>query len=530
MRFFYWCFVAWLGVSCTSKKNAVPLVVEGTELAKVLPDSNQTAALDGNNLAHVYCSACHQFPEPALLPKSTWEKSVLPAMGRRLGIGSDLGIYSRLAPQEIMALLKADIYPGKPLIAKKDWLKIQAYYQQQAPEKLATPKQLGLDSLTLFKASALSINKGRHALTSLLQYDAKTKELLVGDRRNKLFRINAQLQPVDSIQLDTPPVAALSSPDKASYQILTVGSLAPSDAPFGRLYSWSTKVSLSSSASVTLTDLQRPVQLAQGDINQDGREDVVICQHGNHLGKLSWYEATGKGAYQEHILKKVPGSRQAIIQDLNQDKLPDIVVLIAQATESVVVFYNQGQGQFTEETLLQFPPVYGLSSIELTDFNKDGAPDILLTNGDNGDYSFLLKPYHGVRLFLNNKANKFKQAVFLPLPGASQVVARDFDQDGDLDLATIAYFANFEKQPEASFVYYENQGNYTFRGKTIQQATQGRWLTLTTGDLDQDGDEDIMLGSFIFATTPVPAALQERWIKNSPSVLVLKNKLQPKLQ
>ena len=503
--------------------------MEAKDLAKFLPDSSETAVLDGNSLAHVYCSACHQFPEPALLPKTIWEKNVLPAMGLRLGIGSNLGMYTRLAPQEIMALLNADIYPSKPLIAKKDWLKIIAYYQKQAPEKLAPPKLLLLDSLTLFRVSALSLNKGRNALTSLLQYQSKSKELLVGDRRNKLFRVNAQLQAIDSIQLDTPPVAAIRK-QAGIYQVLTVGALPPSDAPFGRLYSWNTKAPTVASATPQLTDLQRPVQLASSDLDQDGREDLIICQHGNQLGKLSWYEALENGAYREHILKKVPGSRQVIIQDLNQDKLPDIVALMAQATESVVVFYNQGQGRFKEETLLQFPPVYGLSYVELADFNQDGAPDILLTNGDNGDYSFVLKPYHGVRLFLNNKENGFEPAVFLPLPGASQAVARDFDQDGDLDIAAIAYFADFVKQPEAGFVYYENQGDNTFRSKTIPEVTQGRWLTLTTGDIDQDGDEDIMLGSFIFATTPVPAALQEKWMKNSPSVLVLKNKLQLKLQ
>lgn len=516
-------------MNCTSKKKPTHFAVGAKDLKQVLPDSSETAALDGNSLAHVYCSACHQFPEPALLPKAIWEKNVLPAMGLRLGIGSDLSTYTRLAPQEIMALLKADVFPDKALIAKKDWIKINAYYQNQAPEKLQESKLLTLDSLSLFKVSALPLNKGRNALTSLLQYEPNSRELLVGDRRNKLFRLNAQLQPIDSIQLDTPPVAAISN-KKGQYKLLTAGSLNPSDAPFGRLYSWNTSAGKTDNFSHQLTDLQRPVQLATSDLNQDGREELIVCQYGNQLGKLSWFEENENGTYQEHILKNVPGSRQIIIRDINQDNRPDIVALFAQATESIIVFYNQGEGRFEEETLLQLPPVYGLSYFELVDFNKDGAPDILLSNGDNGDYSFVLKPYHGVRVYLNNKENKFNEALFLPLPGASQAIARDFDQDGDLDVAAIAYFADFERQPEAGFVYFENQGKNTFRSKTISEATKGRWLTLTSGDIDQDGDEDIMLGSFIFTTTPVPATLQEKWIKAGPSVLVLKNKLHTNLQ
>ncbi len=39
-------------------------------------------------------------------------------------------------------------------------------------------------------------------------------------------------------------------------------------------------------------------------------------------------------------------------------------------------------------------------------------------------------------------------------------MARDFDGDGDLDLAVIAFFADYPKQPEEGFVYLENTGNF----------------------------------------------------------------------
>ncbi|PSR54945.1 hypothetical protein AHMF7605_16255 [Adhaeribacter arboris] len=521
---FLCCFGAWVVLSCSVKKNTTEVGIEPVNLQAVLPDSTETTALDGNNLAHVYCSTCHQFPEPALLPKAVWADRVLPAMGRRLGIGADLAMYTRMDPQEITALLKANIYPDKALIAKKDWIKILSYYKSKAPEKLPELTLLSLEKLDSFKAIPLTLNKGRYALTSLLQYEPTTKELLVGDRRNKLFRVNAQLQAFDSIQFDTPPVSVVKGKE-GQYQVVTIGTLNPSDAAYGRLYSWQLTTAAKAAAPVPqLTDLQRPVKLTSGDLNQDSHQDLIICEYGNQLGKLSWLEGKPDGTYQEHILKKLPGSRQVVIQDMNLDDRPDIVALFAQATESIFVFYNQGEGHFKEEKVLQLPPVYGASYFELVDFNKDGAPDILISNGDNGDYSFLLKPYHGIRLYVNNKQNEFREATFLPLPGASQTRTRDFDQDGDLDIAAISYFADFDRQPTAGFVYYENRGNNTFTSKTLPEAKTGRWLTLDAGDVDQDGDDDIMLGSFIFATTPVPTPLQEQWIKNSPSVLVLKNR------
>jgi hypothetical protein len=57
---------------------------------------------------------------------------------------------------------------------------------------------------------------------------------------------------------------------------------------------------------------------------------------------------------------------------------------------------NKGHGNFGQEEVLKFPPIYGSSSFALADFNKDGYPDIVYTCGDNADYSQVLKPYHGV--------------------------------------------------------------------------------------------------------------------------------------
>ena len=55
--------------------------------------------------------------------------------------------------------------------------------------------------------------------------------------------------------------------------------------------------------------------------------------------------------------------------------------------------------------------------------------------------------------------------------------AVDFDQDGDLDLAVIAYYADFEHAPEKGFVYFENisKEGYKFKAYTLKKAKKGRW-------------------------------------------------------
>jgi hypothetical protein len=157
-----------------------------------------------------------------------------------------------------------------------------------------------------------------------------------------------------------------------------------------------------------------------------------------------------------------PGAIKAYVNDYNHDGLPDIIALFAQGDESVFLFTNKGDATFDAKQVLRFPPSYGSSYFELDDFNKDGYPDIVYTCGDNADYSPVLKPYHGVYIFLNDGKNNFTQSFFYPLNGCYKAIAKDFDNDGDLDLATISFFADYKNHPEEGFVYLKNNGNLNF--------------------------------------------------------------------
>ncbi|HTE11314.1 MAG TPA: VCBS repeat-containing protein, partial [Chitinophagaceae bacterium] len=145
---------------------------------------------------------------------------------------------------------------------------------------------------------------------------------------------------------------------------------------------------------------------------------------------------------------------------------------------------------------------------------------IVYTCGDNADFSIVLKPYHGVYIFLNEGNNHFSQKYFFPINGCYKAIAKDFDGDGDLDIASIAFSADFASQPGEGFVYLENKGNYQFKPFTLPDCQKGRWLTMDAGDLDGDGKPDIVLGNF--SIRPADVQPHADWQKGPPFIF-LKN-------
>ena len=483
-------------------------------------DTLAPTQLTGQQLAATYCATCHILPGPALLDKKTWP-SVLAQMALRMGQSdkqmAELMRYSN--PDELNRLLVANVYPERPTMHPTDWQKIVAYYTASAPDKLPPQPDHASVSPALPLFTARLAAGAIDGIVTLLQYDSVRHQTWAGDARGNLYALNGQLQRVDSLKFDS-PVVGVRSGRNGLLDLLTVGVLNPNDQQAGI---WQRRSAGKSTPAITIPNLQRPVYSTTADLNRDGREDVIICQFGNHLGKLTWYEKQLTGSYREHVLDEVPGARVAIVRDIDNDDWPDVVALLTQGDEQIAVYRNLRNGLFQKETLLRFPSVYGSSFLELTDIDKDGDPDLIYTNGDNADYSIILKPYHGIRIFLNDGQFKFKEAFFYPMYGATQTVARDFDQDGDIDIAAIAHFPDFSQTPNQSFIYLENTGGLTFKPQTFPMANRGRWLRLEAGDVDQDGDDDLLLGSFFRPADAKYTKLMDFWRKPGAGVMLLEN-------
>lgn len=483
-------------------------------------DVSSSSIEKGEALAAKYCQSCHALPDPSLLDAKTWEKGVLPQMGPRLGV---FDFNHRHYPSNILdGTLPLGFYPSKPVLTEDEWKSIMDYYTSISPDVLPKQKrnQTIDNSLSLFSVQH-SLFQYNNAATSFVKVNPKQPySIVISDAlRQTTYFLNKNLQAVDSFHNSGPLVDIELQPDR----MLTcnIGFLNPNNGKFGKgQFIYFDKDGKIKGDSLLLDSLQRPVQISSADLNNDGKTDYLVCEFGFLTGKLSWMENIDGHHFKNHLLRPLPGAIKAYINDYNKDGLPDLWVLMAQGDESIFLYTNKGKGNFEEERLLRFPPVYGSSYFELDDFNNDGYPDIVYTCGDNADYSLVLKPYHGVYIFLNDGKNHFKQRYFFPINGCYKAIAKDFDGDGDLDIATISFFADYENQPEEGFVYLKNNGNFNFQPFSLPEAKNGRWLTMDAGDVDGDGKIDLVLGNFFVGPGFIKSKVD--WSK-SPPFMVLKN-------
>lgn len=460
-------------------------------------------------LARTYCSSCHQFPEPALLDKKTWTKSVLPEMAFRMGV--DMSQLFNLPKNDYPFVTQT--LPNSPMVSPEEWEAIVRYFEREAPDTLHIEPPVTTQPLTQFKVEGISLKaSNKFPMLSLLQVDTTNQKIFTSNRAGWFHKYNYSFQPLDSLHLYSPVSSISLTPEPV---LAAMGIMDPNDQPRGSL------LKLAGDKTELLEDsLKRPVFVSSADFNGDKKTDYVVCNFGNYGGDLQILEAA-QGGFTKHILSPLPGARKVIVQDFNGDGLPDVLALLTQGDEQVVLYTNGGGFKFKITTLLRFPSVYGSSYFELADFNNDGHFDILYTNGDNADYSLIFKPYHGVRIFINNGQNQFAESWFYNMLGCSWAVARDFDQDGDQDIAAISFFPDFAKSPEQSFIYFENQDG-KFKPYTTPMATQGRWLLMEVLDIDNDKDKDILLGALDF-NIGVPPQVMEKWKANPVSILLLRN-------
>jgi hypothetical protein len=223
--------------------------------------------------------------------------------------------------------------------------------------------------------------------------------------------------------------------------------------------------------------------LATGDFNGDGKLDVAA---GNQ-GSISILLGKGDGTFQAAVKFATPSARFAV-GDFNNDGKSDLAIA-NYTNSSVSVLLGNGDGTF--QAAVEYGAGSGTDSVAVGDFNGDGKPDLAIYNYANSSVSVLL----------GNGDGTFRSgAQYIAGPNAALFAMADFNEDGKLDLAVCnlgVYDDTTGTYTNSSVSVLLGNGDGTFQAALTTYTTFGfpynLWLKqVAVGDVNDDGKPDLL--------------------------------------
>lgn len=507
----------------TAVQFAVAVALTGVAAAALAqhgaPEYDRSGAPSPPPFHDALCGTCHLVPPVDHLDRATWIRHGLRSMAPWLGLSRPN--YESMPDGDV--LRRARLFPDVPALSEAQWGALMEYYAAAAPLTTPPPERdiepgVGVPG---FRVETWDVAPGP-AFVTLLHIDPQGRRVFVGDGQHRSLRALGPAGEVQwEVRVPSGPVSMVRHRDQ--WLVTLIGRVFPSDEQAGELWS----VDDMNVPRRLLAALRRPVHTTVADLDGDGRDDLVVSSFGNRMGDLSWHRCLANGSYEEQRLSEQPGHLGTVAVDWNRDGHPDLLAAHAQAWEGVTLYLNDGNGAFESRRLLAFPPTFGMSGFALADLNGDGSAELLVVNGDSGEFPTPPRAFHGIRIYEREADGDLAERAFVPMCGAYAVESGDWDGDGHIDLAAVAFFPEYGQSPVRSFLLLRNEGEWTFKAHALEShdARSGRWLVMDSGDLDGDGDVDLVLGSFTRGppTVPIPDALIDAWRANGVDVMVLRN-------
>jgi hypothetical protein len=239
--------------------------------------------------------------------------------------------------------------------------------------------------------------------------------------------------------------------------------------------------------------------LAVGDVNKDGNEDFYVGGAKNQPGALYLNLGNGRmrlsdqSAFQEDAFLE---DTAAAFFDADGDNDVDLMIgtggneIGEEKLYRARLYLNNGQGDFYKSSHTLPFVRKNISVISANDFDADGDMDVFVgSRSVVGIYG--INPNH---LFLeNNGDGTFKDAtqrLAYDLRDAGMVTSAiwvDIDNDNKQDLLTISEWDT----PKI----YKNTGRRLVKQLSTLDDLHGMWNAVSTADLDNDGDMDLVLGN-----------------------------------
>lgn len=239
--------------------------------------------------------------------------------------------------------------------------------------------------------------------------------------------------------------------------------------------------------------------LSVGDVNGDGNEDIFVGGAKKQPGVLYLNLGNGKlktstqKAFQTHALLEDTASAF-----FDADADGDLDLMVGNGGNEygedkkyrVRLYLNDGKGNFSDSGQNLPSTFKNIAVIAPYDFNNDGNIDVFVgSRSVVGTYG--INPNH---LFLeNNGDGTFTNATdryAYDLKDAGMItdaIWEDMDGDGKKDLITVSEWGT----PNI----YKNSGRRLGKLTTSLDSLTGWWNTVTSADLDNDGDYDLIIGN-----------------------------------
>lgn len=257
--------------------------------------------------------------------------------------------------------------------------------------------------------------------------------------------------------------------------LTTLGVL---DSPFSKcvfVYLQNAQGGLDTPQSVSYlpSDQTNASSLALADMNNDGRMDAIV---GHDYG-ISVLLAQPDGSLA--LTNQYPGypSYVLAVSDVNLDGNTDVAAM--HDYEYLSVYLGDGHGEISGHNILDTLGVGG--DIEFGDFNGDGFNDLAISSRVTGD-NRLAVHYH-------DTVSALGPAVTVPVSGdsdANGLAAGDFNGDGRTDLVMSRQFP----YSEASILLQDSLGQIA---EGLPMSSYENAGPAVAGDLDGDGDDDLVI-------------------------------------
>ncbi len=236
----------------------------------------------------------------------------------------------------------------------------------------------------------------------------------------------------------------------------------------------------------------RGAATAIGDLNGDGKDDIFF---GASKGKkaavyLQNPKGFAKKSFNEIEKDSVFEDASAVIGDFNNDKINDLYVASGggeNASNLQDRLYSNKSNQFIKSVLPKL--VQNASVVKTFDYDKDGDLDLFVGNNSiNNRFGSLPDCY-----LLNNNKGIFtivESQAFSKTGMVTDAVFSDFNKDGKVDLILVGEWM------KPTFFANKNGKFINVTETVFPEKSNGLWQSVIPFDIDQDGDEDYLVGNW----------------------------------